>query len=180
MKKLFLISVLLAAAVTAALAQTYPFYTIRQIQQVPAESLAVADTITNFSQNTNQPRWTLQTSPHNGRYSHDRRHCCRASGCDHVHDGHLDHAAVRYCGRSTTSGEEFSSGPMLADTTLLKQDGFLNVSPGDIITLTGVISEFPTLPRFQRHAVRAAGRETHHDHRVGARTAAETHCQEHW
>jgi hypothetical protein len=47
----------------------------------------------------------------------------------------------------TTSGIDQWAGILLrgnlADSTKLKQDGFLNVTPGDIITLTGVISEFP-------------------------------------
>jgi len=44
----------------------YPFYSIRQLQEVPAESLTVADTLKNFSVNVNQVRWTLQTSPQMG------------------------------------------------------------------------------------------------------------------
>jgi hypothetical protein len=147
MKKLFLISVLLAAAFTAALAQTYPYYTIRQIQQMPAESLAVADTITNFSQNTNQARWTLQASPHNND-------TVRTTGIVVVPPGVITYTTgiwtmLLY---DTAKVNNQWGGILLranlADTTLLKQAGFLNVSPGDTITLTGVISEFPTLRGF--------------------------------
>jgi hypothetical protein len=147
MKKLFLISVLLAAAFTAALAQTYPYYTIRQIQQMPAESLAVADTITNFSQNTNQTRWTLQASPHNND-------TVRTTGIVVVPPGVITYTTgiwtmLLY---DTAKVNDQWGGILLranaADTAFLKQAGFLNVSPGDTITLTGVISEFPTLRGF--------------------------------
>ncbi len=141
MKRLLLVVVLLVAAAAALRAQ-YPFHSIRAIQEVPAESLAVADTLKNFGVNTAQPRWTLQTSPHNGD-------TVTTVGIVVVPPGVITYTTdiwtmLLY---DTTSGITQWGGILLrgnlGDSTKLKQDGFLNVTPGDIITLTGVISEFP-------------------------------------
>jgi hypothetical protein len=141
MKRLFLVALVLVAAATALRAQ-YPFHSIRTIQQVPAESLAVADTLTNFGVNNNQARWTLQTSPHNGD-------TVTTVGIVVIPPGVITYTTdiwtmLLY---DTTAGINTWGGILLrgnlADSTKLKQDGFLNVTPGDIITLTGVISEFP-------------------------------------
>jgi hypothetical protein len=143
MKKLFLTSVLLVVACVGASAQVYPYLTIRQIQQVPAESLAVADTLPGFSQSA-QPRWTLQASPYVGD-------TVRTTAIVAVPPGVITYTMgiwtmLLY---DTAAVNNQWGGILLranaADTTLLKQAGFLNVSPGDTITLTGVISEFPAL-----------------------------------
>ena len=65
MKRVLLIALFVAAAASAALAQ-YPEVSIHELQQVPAESLAVADGIAGFAANSTQTRWTLQTSPYMG------------------------------------------------------------------------------------------------------------------
>lgn len=65
MKRLLILFAVIAGSALSAFAQ-YPFYSIRQLQEVPAESLAIADTLTGFSANQTQPRWTLQTSRHMG------------------------------------------------------------------------------------------------------------------
>ena len=92
--------------------------------------------------NTNQARWTLQTSPHNGD-------TVTTVGIVVVPPGVITYTTdiwtmLLY---DTTSGINQWAGILLrgnlGDSTKLKQDGFLNVTPGDIITLTGVISEFP-------------------------------------
>ena len=141
MKRLFLVVLVLVACATALRAQ-YPFHSIKTIQQVPAESLAVADTLTNFGVNSNQVRWTLQTSPHNGD-------TVTTVGIVVVPPGVITYTTdiwtmLLY---DTTAGINQWAGILLrgnlGDSTKLKQDGFLNVTPGDIITLTGVISEFP-------------------------------------
>ena len=141
MKRLFLVVLVLVAAATALRAQ-YPFHSIKTIQQVPAESLAVADTLTNFGVNSAQARWTLQTSPHNGD-------TVTTVGIVVIPPGVITYTTdiwtmLLY---DTTAGINQWAGILLrgnlADSTKLKQDGFLNVTPGDIITLTGVISEFP-------------------------------------
>src|SRR5512138_2926006 len=65
MKKVLYLFVAVLFIVTLAQAQ-YPLVTVRQIQEVPVDSLIAADAITNFSANLGQPRWTLQTSPYMG------------------------------------------------------------------------------------------------------------------
>ncbi len=141
MNRLIAVMVLLVAMAMVATAQ-YPFASIRQLQEVPAESLTVADTLRNFSVNVNQVRWTLQTSPYMGD-------TVTTVGIVVVPPGVITYTTdiwtmLLY---DTTSGIKQYAGILLrgnlADSTKLKQDGFLNVTPGDIITLTGVISEFP-------------------------------------
>jgi hypothetical protein len=143
MKKLLAISLLLAAMAMSAMAQ-YPFTSIKQLQQVPAESLIVADTLTNFSANSTQLRWTLQTSPHLGD-------TVTTVGIVVVPPGVITYTAGIWtmllydtAASNTRWGGILLRINALADTTALKLGGFLNVTPGDIITLTGVISEFPT------------------------------------
>ncbi len=142
MNRIFLSVVLLAAAVSSALAQ-YPDVTVRQLQQVPAESLVVADGITNFAANSTQPRWTLQTSPYMGD-------TVRVTALVAVPPGVITYTAdiwtmLLY---DTAAVASDWGGILLraniADSTQLKTDGFLNVEAGDIITLVGWISEFPT------------------------------------
>lgn len=142
MRRLLMVVVLLAATVTALWAQR-PFRSIREIQQVSADSLAAADAIANFSANSSQPRWKLQTSPRLGD-------TVSTVGIVVVPPGVITFTSdiwtmLLY---DTTAGLTEWAGILLrgnlADSTKLTQDGFLNVTPGDIITLTGVVSEFPT------------------------------------
>jgi hypothetical protein len=142
MRRLFVTVLLLVVTLASVWAQR-PFYSIRAIQEVSAESLAVADGITNFSANSSQLRWKLQTSPHLGD-------TLTTVGIVVVPPGVITYTSdiwtmLLY---DTTSGLNQWAGILLrgnlADSTKLKQDGFLNVAPGDIITLTGVVSEFPT------------------------------------
>ncbi|HSQ77029.1 MAG TPA: hypothetical protein VLT13_15825, partial [Bacteroidota bacterium] len=67
MKRVSLLFAMVAIMASAALAQ-YPDVMVRQLQQVPAESLAVADGIANFTANSAQPRWTLQLSRYMANY----------------------------------------------------------------------------------------------------------------
>jgi len=143
MKRLLAVPFLLAAMAMSAMAQ-YPFYSIKQLQQVPAESLSIADTLTNFSANSTQARWTLQTSRHNGD-------TVSTVGIVVVPPGVITYTAGIWtmllydtAASNTSWGGIVLRIASLADTTALKLGGFLNVNPGDIITLTGVISEFPT------------------------------------
>ncbi len=139
MRRLFLVIMVLAAAATTLSAQ-YPFHSIRQIQQVPAESLVVADSLVGLGI---LPRWSLEVSPHMGD-------TVTTVGLVVVPPGVITYTTdiwtmLLY---DTTSGIDQWGGILLrgnlGDSTKLKQDGFLNVSPGDVITLTGVISEFPS------------------------------------
>lgn len=146
MKRLSMLAVLFLVVVSAW-AQQYKYYTITQLQKVPAESLAVADTITNFSANSNQARWTLQASPHNGD-------TVRTTGIVVVPPGLITYTVgIWTMLLYDTAANNTSWGAILlranaADTSALKQAGFLNVLPGDTISLTGVVSEFPTLRAF--------------------------------
>lgn len=145
MKRLLILFAVIAGSALSAFAQ-YPFYSIRQLQEVPAESLAIADTLTGFSANQTQPRWTLQTSRHMGD-------TVTTVGLVVVPPGVITYTQgiwtmLLYDTSSTNNqwGGILLRVASLLDTTQLKQNGFLNVSPGDIITLTGVISEFPGPP----------------------------------
>jgi hypothetical protein len=142
MRKLFLTAMLIVTTMTVAWAQR-PFHSIRQLQEVSIDSLIVADGIANFSANTSQSRWKLQASPHMGD-------TVTTVGIVVVPPGVITYTSdiwtmLLY---DTTSGLNQWAGIFLrgnlGDSTKLKQDGFLNVTPGDIITLTGVVSEFPT------------------------------------
>jgi hypothetical protein len=153
MKKLCALA-LMALAGTPTLWAQYPFHSIREIQEVPAESLIVADGIANFSANSTQPRWSLQASPFVRATSPYQGDTVTTVGIVVVPPGVITYTTdiwtmLLY---DTTSGISQWGGILLrgnlADSTKLKQDGFLNVTPGDVITLTGVVSEFPTARGF--------------------------------
>ncbi|MGA9118815.1 MAG: T9SS type A sorting domain-containing protein [Bacteroidota bacterium] len=142
MKKTLLAIVVLSVWVGTALAQ-YPHVTISQIQQVPMDSLLIADTLSGFSANSAQARWTLQTSPYNGD-------TVIVTGIVLVPPMVISYTAsgwtmVLY--DTSAAGQQEWGGILvranIADSTALVQAGFLSVSPGDTITMTGVISEFP-------------------------------------
>jgi hypothetical protein len=143
MKRLIVLFVLLAGATLTAFAQ-YPFYSIRQIQEVPAESLAVADTIPNFSNNSTQLRWTLQRSPLYGDTVTTVGIVAIPPGVVTYTLGTWTMLLYDTAAANTQWKGILLRANSLADTTQLKLNGFLNVSPGDIITITGVIQEFPT------------------------------------
>ncbi len=134
--------VLIALCAVTGFAQ-YPHVTIRQIQEVPADSLAIADTLTGFSTNSAQPRWTLQTSQYMGD-------TVVVTGIVMIPPMVITYTAsgwtmVLY---DTTANQNQWAGVLVranvADSTQLLADGFMSVSPGDTITMTGLVSEFPT------------------------------------
>lgn len=142
MKRVLCTIFLLAITATAVLAQ-YPEVNVRDLQFVPAESLAVADGIANFGANSTQTRWTLQVSP----YLLDT---VGVTAQVVVPPGMVTYTAgiwtmVVY---DTTTDASQWGGILLraavADSNQLKVDGFLNVEAGDIIHFVGVVSEFPT------------------------------------
>jgi hypothetical protein len=150
MKKLVLLCLLLAIAAGGAVAQlkTYPFRSIRDLQYVPPESLAVADTLTGFGANSNQARWTLQAPQKLGD-------TVQTVGIVVVPPGLITYTAGVWTMllADTSSTATQWAGILirigaLADSTQLKQNGFLNVNVGDVITMTGIGSEFPTLRSF--------------------------------
>jgi hypothetical protein len=117
--------------------------TIAQIQQVPADSLLVADTLSGFSANANQARWTLQTSP----YMNDT---VSITGVCLVPP-----KVITYTGSGWTmvlydTGTVNQWAGILVrvnapkDTIQMIANGFLNVRAGDIVTMTGLVSEFPS------------------------------------
>ena len=137
-----LLSLLLLVWTAVALAQ-YPHVTVKQIQQVPADSLAMADTITNYQANSTQPEWTLQTSP----YMNDT---VVVTGIVAVPPMVITYTSsgwtmVLY---DTAATQDAWAGILvranIADSTQLIADGFMSVSAGDTITMTGLVSEFPT------------------------------------
>jgi hypothetical protein len=142
MKRVLLCAFLVVALASAALAQI-PEVSLHELQQVPAESLTVADGITGFAANSTQSRWTLQTSP----YMNDT---VRVTAQVVVPPGMVTYTAgiwtmVIY---DTATNVSQWGGMLLranlADTSQLKSDGFLNVEAGDIINFVGIVSEFPT------------------------------------
>jgi len=146
MKRVALVVAMWTVMVAAALAQ-YPMVTIQQIQQVPADSLAAADAIANFSANSAQSRWTLQTSPYIGD-------TVQVTAQVMVPPGLITYTSdiwTMLLYDTAASANQWAGILLrgnLADSTQMKSDGFLNVEAGDIITVTGVVSEFPTVRGF--------------------------------
>jgi hypothetical protein len=142
MKRLLILFAVIAGSAITAFAQ-YPFVNISDIQRVSPDSLATADTITGFSSSTAQPRWRLQASPHLGD-------TVTTVGIVVLPPGVVTYTygpwtMLLY---DTTSSTQWKGILLRAnaagDTTGLKQNGFLNVIPGDIVRITGVVQEFPS------------------------------------
>ncbi|MGA9116793.1 MAG: T9SS type A sorting domain-containing protein [Bacteroidota bacterium] len=119
------------------LSAQYPEVTLRQIQEVPLDSLRRADTL----QNTLPSRWTLQISPYTGDTVTVTAVCV------------VPARIITYTGfgftmlLADTGANPYPWGGILvratADTNTHILDGFLNVETGDVIRMTGVVSEFP-------------------------------------
>jgi hypothetical protein len=139
MKSLLSILVVVAVAATISFAQ-YPRVTIRQIQEVPADSLLKADTL----QNSVPARWTLQASPYVGDTVTVTALCV-------VPPKVITYTAAGYTMILYDTTAAGPWGGLLVrvnapgDTAQIILDGFLSVEAGDIIEMTGLISEFPTL-----------------------------------
>lgn len=143
MKRTLFTILLLSTLAIAAFGQ-YPNVTVSQIQQDPLDSLLVADTLTGFGLNANQPRWTLQTSPLMGDTVTVTALCV------------VPAKLITFTARGWTmllydTAQTNEWGGLFVrvnppDTTQIVADGFLNVGAGDIIKMTGLVtSEFPTL-----------------------------------
>ncbi len=117
---------------------SYPAVSIREIQQVPYDSLVVADNIQN-----NTARWKLQTSPYN--ITTDTvvvTALCVVPGKVITYTQH-GFTMLIY----DTASTALWGGLLVrcsSDTAKHILDGFLNVEAGDIVQMTGVVSEFPT------------------------------------
>lgn len=121
----------------SALAQ-YPQVTVRQIQEVPLDSLLLLDTL-----QSNPPRWTLQVSPH-------YRDTVALTGVCVVPARVLDYTASGFNLLLADTGSLAQWGgilvrPNTVDTTLIIQWGILNVNAGDIIRFVGYVDEFPAV-----------------------------------
>ncbi len=153
MKRLLLLALLLSA-VTNLLAserkmisrynkltgQTafYPEVSVKDIQQVPLDSLLVADGL----QNTIPSRWTLQTTPY-------RTDTVVITALCVVPGKIITFTATGYTMllADTANITEWNGLLVRAntpDSSQLILDGFLNVERGDIIKITGLLAEFPT------------------------------------
>jgi len=144
MQRLTFVTILIGFWVTSSFAQ-FPLTTLRQIQQVPAESLLVADGL----QNNKPSRWTLQksskahTPPLPGDTVRVRALCVvPAKVLTFNQAGYtmlLYDSSLAY-----PWGGIFGRVNLATDTTQAITDGILNVSRGDIVEVTGWIAEFPT------------------------------------
>jgi hypothetical protein len=142
MKRILFTMLLLSMFTVAAFGQ-YTNVTVSQIQQVPLDSLRVADTLSGFSNNSAQPRWTLQTSPYLNDTVTLTALCVVPAGLITYTSGIwtmllYDTAQVNQWG-----GVLVRVNPSNNDSVGVLADGFLNVAAGDIIRITGLIGEFP-------------------------------------
>ncbi len=141
MRRTLLLAAVLIAVLGATFAQ-YPNVSIKQIQQVPMDSLLVADTLSGLSANANNVRWTLQTSPYMGDTVTVTALCVApAFVVTYTASGWT---MVLYDTGAVAPWSGILVRANINDSTQLIADGFLSIAAGDIITMTGVVSEFPT------------------------------------
>ena len=140
--------VLLLTLVASVVAQ-YPNVTIKQIQQVPLDSLLKADTL-----QTSTTRWTLQTSP---RFldTVTITAVCVVPAYPRIRVGD-SLAVITFTQRgwtmllADTGANPYPWGGILVrigstnDTSQAELDGFLDVQRGDRVRMTGRIDEFPS------------------------------------
>ena len=113
--------------------------TIRQLQQVPLDSLLRADTL----QNSIPTRWTLQTSPYNGDTVTVTAICVVPAKVMTFTAAGFTMLLYDTAATSDWKGLFVRvNSPTDSAQTIL--DGFLNVEAGDMIRMTGLVSEFPT------------------------------------
>jgi hypothetical protein len=151
MKRLILLVVLLSMVVGIGFAGgPYSLVTIKQLNYLSADSLAVCDTL-NYS---NYTRWMAQVPA----YYHATRTTADTVEIigqvivpPRVFWAHVK--GWNMILRDTSAGDAFSyiyvrsgvdSGSPSTDTTNLLNDGFLNVEQGQIIRLRGFVSVYPT------------------------------------
>lgn len=142
MKTWLTLVLLLGLAVSEASAQ-YPLVTIRQIQEVPIDSLRLLDTL----QRTQLPRWTAQRSPYFGD-------TVRVRGVCVVPAKVINFTSIGYNLLLVDPGSPTQWGGLLVrpnisstgnpqDTALAIQWGMSNVEIGDTVEMVGYIDEFP-------------------------------------
>ena len=117
-----------------------PHVMVRQLNQVPLDSLLLADTL----QNTQPTRWTLQRAP--APYYNDT---AKVTALCVVPAKVLTFTAAGFTmllydtGTVNNWGAIFVRGNSPTDSAQLILDGFLNVEAGDIIEMTGLVTDFP-------------------------------------
>jgi hypothetical protein len=145
-----LTTVMLLLGTVFAFAQ-YPNITIRQMQEMPLDSLLLADTLQNIG-----ARWRLQTSPYLGDTVTITAVCVVPS---YARSGVNPEGAITFTQRgwtmllADTGANPYPWGGVLVrvgstggipDTNQAENDGFLAVERGDVIRMTGRVDEFPT------------------------------------
>ncbi|MBA4311114.1 MAG: hypothetical protein C0417_00640 [Chlorobiaceae bacterium] len=116
----------------------YPEMTIRMIQETPHDSLLVADNL----QNTVPARWTLQSSPHIGdTVVVTALVMVPAKVITYTNKGFT----MLLSDTASLSGWSGLFARATSDTATHISDGFMVPEAGDIIRITGVISDFPTV-----------------------------------
>lgn len=140
MKKSILLLTALFAVVLMSEAQI-PEVTIKQFQQTPFDSLLVADQL----QNTVPARWTLQraVAPYYGDTVTITALCVIPAKVLTFTAGGFT-MLLYDTGAVNNWGAIFVRTNSPADTAQIILDGLLNVERGDIIRMTGLISDFPT------------------------------------
>ncbi len=142
MRRWLLVVAMLTCCGIQALSQ-YPNVTVQQIGEVPLDSLLLADNL----QNTQPLRWTLQKSPLISWASPFRGDTVTVTALCVIPAKILTFTQAGYTMLLADTGESHPWGGLLVranDTVKAITDGFLNVAAGDIITMTGVVAEFPT------------------------------------
>lgn len=143
--KALVVSLVLLFVLASSMEAQYPTYTIRQIQEVPLDSLRVLDTLQRTALGI--ARWTAQRSP---RY----RDTVTVVGVVVAPAKVINFTSIGYnfliadTGSRSVWGGLFvrpaiSSTTNPGDTILAIQWGMLNVNRGNLIRMTGVIDEFP-------------------------------------
>jgi hypothetical protein len=139
MKRLLLVAAILMLGAGMLVAQT--FTTIRQFSENPLDSLLKADTL----QNTVTSRWTLQAAPRMGDTVRITARCVVPAGVLTFTLGKFTMLLYDTARTTNTWGAVLVRVSGVADTAQIILDGFLNVERDDIIQMTGVVQEFPTL-----------------------------------
>lgn len=132
--------ILLNLVITVGAFSQVPNITLRQMNEVPLDSLLRADTL----QSTQPSRWTLQASPYMSDTVTVVGLCVVPPKILTFTAGGFTMLLYDTASTNTLWGGVFVRVNAPTDTAQIILDGFLNVEAGDIIRMTGLVSEFPT------------------------------------
>ncbi len=135
LRTLFVLALICAAS---AIAQ-YPEITIRQMQEVPLDSLLLADTL----QLTNPARWTLQASPYYRDTVTIVAQCVAPAKVLTFTQRGFTLLLIDTTANWAPWGAVLVRVGSSSDTSQAILDGLFNVESGDIIKMTGRVDEFP-------------------------------------